>query len=503
MMKKPNFSFILGLCMISWSYNYSCADAFIGINWGRLSSQRLIPSMVVDLLLQNEIDNVRIFQQVDNVLEAFYNSGINVTVGLSNNALNNYLNETAAKEWIEDKIIRYINVLKFRYVTVGNNPFSQTFYNKIYDNAVDVYKIMQEQLNKHDMKDIKATIPHYTDIFNLTSTSRPSDADFRADIKERMVEYVTALKESDAPFFLSLFPIHYANNNSLDLEFAFLDNRSSFKVEDVNTTYTNAFELLYDSCHWALAKANASSVKIVVAAIGWPTDSCPGASVANAERFYKKFLPFIASGKGTPMRPNKTIDVFLNNLSDENRLFLELGSFQRHWGIYKFNGEPKYEIDFSGQGRNVLPSKAKGVIFMPKRWCIFNGNFDDRQKVDNMTRMACNESDCSSLDQGGTCYNLSERDRVSYAFNRYFQSKGQASQSSDDKCDMGGLGMVVPDDPSIGSCIFPVEILSAEKAVKGATFGSDSSGGDPERARGRMSASAGLLASWTVLWMIL
>ncbi|XP_073015709.1 glucan endo-1,3-beta-glucosidase 8-like [Primulina eburnea] len=502
-MKKPlspNFSFILGLCLISWSCNYSCADAFIGINWGRLSSQRLIPSMVVDLLLQNEINNVRIFQQVDNVLEAFYNSGINVTLGLSNNALVNYLNETEAKGWVEDKIIRYKNVLHFRYVTIGNNPFSRTFFNKTYDHAVDVLAIMQTQLNKHDMSSVKATIPHYTDVFNLTNTSRPSETDFREDIKESMVKYVTFLRKNDAPFFLSVFPIHFVNNNSLDFDFAFMDNRSSHKVNDGNATYTNAFELLYDSCHWALAKANASSVKIVIGAVGWPTDSYPGANVTNAERFYKSFLPFIASGKGTPMRPNQTINVFLNNLSDENRLFLELGSFQRHWGIYKFNGEPKYRIDFSGKGRDLYPSTAKGVIFMPNRWCVFNGNLDDPGKVEYMKILACNESDCSSLDLGGSCEKLTYVEKVSYAFNRYFQTKGQAAQTSDDKCHMGGLGKLVPNDPSNGICEFPVEILSAEHVIEGATFGA--SGSSRDRVHGRMSASAGLLAL-TVLWMIL
>ncbi|KZV48502.1 hypothetical protein F511_08401 [Dorcoceras hygrometricum] len=313
-----------------------------------------------------------------------------------------------------------------------------------------------------------------------------------------MVRYAHHLRDNNSPFFLSIFPIHYVSNKSLDLDFAFMDNRSSYSVKDNNVTYTNLFEYLYDSCHWALAKANASSVKIIVAAIGWPTDSYPGATVENAQRFYKTFLPYIASGRGTPMRPNQRIDVFLNNLSDKNRMFLNLGSFQRHWGIYKFNGEPKFMVDLSGQGRDIYPSNGKGVIHMPNRWCVFNGNIDDPRKVEAMRKMACNESDCSSLDMGGSCSHLDYEKQVSYAFNRYFQTKGQASQTSNDKCDFDGLGKVVPDDPSDGLCSFPVEILSAEHIItEGEMF---VIGG--AMLHGRISASA-VLSALTLLWMIL
>ncbi|XP_073282796.1 glucan endo-1,3-beta-glucosidase 9-like, partial [Primulina huaijiensis] len=233
--------------------------AFIGINWGRLSSQRLVPSMVVDLLLQNGIEDVRIFQQADNVLEAFYGSGIRASLGLSNTLLADYTNETKTSVWIRDKIIKYEDVMKFRYVTIGTNPFSPTFQSKIYYEAVDVVRTMQTQLNRRNRSHIKATIPHYIDVLNLTNTFRPSEADFRDDIKEKMIEYVTTLKINDSPFFLSMYPIHFVNNNSLDFDFAFMDRRSNYSIKDTNVTYTNAFELLYDSCHWALAKANATS----------------------------------------------------------------------------------------------------------------------------------------------------------------------------------------------------------------------------------------------------
>ncbi|XP_073308316.1 glucan endo-1,3-beta-glucosidase 5-like [Primulina huaijiensis] len=500
-MKKPSSPiFILGLCVILWSYNSSCADAYIGMNWGRLSSQRLIPSMVVDLLLQNDIKSVRIFSQSDNVLEAFYNSDITVTFGIANTLLDNYLNMSTIQWWIDNKIVKYQNKMKFGYATIGTNPLSPTYNEIMYLSALPVLKNMQRQLNINSMSHIKATTPHYADVLTLTNTSKPSEVDFRSDIKEQMVEYVRFLRDNDAPFMFSLFPIRFVNENSLDLEFAYVDNKSNYTVIDTNATYRNAFELLYDSLHWALDKAGAGGVKIIIGAIGWPTDSYPGANVTNAERFYKSFLTYIASGRGTPMRPNQKIDVFLHSLSDENRIEPQLGGFQRHWGIYKFNGEPKYKIDVSGKGEDVYPSVAKGVIRMPSRWCVFNENLDDPRLVESMRTMACNASDCSSMEPGGSCSNLPYEKKISYAFNRYFQTTGQASELSDEKCDMGGLGKVVSVNPSVGTCDFPVEILSAEKAIEGETFGTADNGG--ERVCGWVSATTGLLALILLLMII-
>ncbi|XP_073153417.1 glucan endo-1,3-beta-glucosidase 5-like [Henckelia pumila] len=470
-------------CKSLTTYN---TDAFIGLNWGRLSSQTMLPSMVVDLLLQNEIKEVRIFQQGNNVLEAFYNSGIRATTGLSNSLLDNYQNMSTVQWWIGEKILKYAHVMQFRYTTIGSNPFSPLYSNKMYYNVVEALINFQKGFNQNNMSYIKATTPHYTDILTLSSTLKPSEADFRADVKDKMVQYVQFLRDEGSPFMLSMSPIHFVQNNSLDLEFAFMDNNSSHKIQDVNVSYRNAFELLYDSLHWALSKADAGSVKILIGAVGWPTDGCRGANDENAERFFRSFLPYITSGRGTPMRPKENIDVFINSLSDENQIPLELGPYQRHWGIYKFNGEPKYSIDFSGKGRNVYPSFGKGVIHMPNRWCVFNKKLDDPMLVDSMKKMACDASDCSSLEDGGSCFHLSYQDQVSYAFNGYFQTKGQAAQLSNEGCDMGGLGMLVSENPSNGTCEFPVEILSAEFAVQGATFGARNNGG--ERVHGRIYA---------------
>lgn len=58
------------------------AEASIGINWGRESAQRLVPSQVVDLLLQNGIGRARIYTSQRDILSAFAGSGINLTLAM-------------------------------------------------------------------------------------------------------------------------------------------------------------------------------------------------------------------------------------------------------------------------------------------------------------------------------------------------------------------------------------------------------------------------------------
>ncbi|KAL2550138.1 Glucan endo-1 [Forsythia ovata] len=85
---------------------------------------------------------------------------------------------------------------------------------------------------------------------------KPSDADFRDDIKAKMVEYLKFLRENNAHAALNLYPIHYCHENDLDPDFAFFDNKSKF----------------------------------------------------FAQRFYKDFLPYVIGNKGTPLRPGMPID---------------------------------------------------------------------------------------------------------------------------------------------------------------------------------------------------
>lgn len=78
------------------------ADATIGVNWGRSTAQRLLPSMVVDLLLQNKVPEARIYSSQEDILKAFVGSGINLTVTIFN--IQNVATEELARKWVQEKL---------------------------------------------------------------------------------------------------------------------------------------------------------------------------------------------------------------------------------------------------------------------------------------------------------------------------------------------------------------------------------------------------------------
>ncbi|CAN4090058.1 unnamed protein product [Withania somnifera] len=434
----------------------SRVHSFVGITWGRQQSQQLVPSMVVDLLLQNKIQQLRLMTSGYDIIEIFSATNISISISLVNGFMKQANRKDLAYSWIGDRIKDPINKgVNIVEVTVGSEPFSNTFLKKASNfEVVSVSKLMRETLDEMGFGHIRTTTAHGMDVLKITKF--PSEADFRDDIKVLMLESLAEFNRTGVPFALILFPIHFVKEVlNYTMEFAFLDNNSGFKIQDGNVTYTNAVELMIDSVAWAITKAGYPNMKIMIAQIGWPTDGYLHANIKNAERFHKGLLKFIASKKGTPLKPGP-IDIYLHSLCDENTFNTMFGTFQRHWGIYKSDGKPKYKIDFSLEGHEKYPTQAKGIVKMPNRWCIFNGDKSDMNLVNKTYDLACAEADCTRLEQGASCDGLSFDSKISYAMNSFFQKKKQEVKA----CDFDGLGKIVATNPSMENCEFPIEILS-------------------------------------------
>ncbi|KAK6124731.1 hypothetical protein DH2020_041526 [Rehmannia glutinosa] len=391
--------------------------------------------MVVDLLLQNGVPEARVYTSQEDILQAFAGSGISLTITIFNiSSISSYED---ARAWIHKKS-PYISTSNVRRVFLGDQAFARGLTDKTFLNsALNALEFIQTALNEAGYGDlVKATLPHPFTILKDNIT-KPSEAEFKDVIKEEILRLIRFIQANDAPFF------------------RFPDNKSTHVATDERAVYTNVFNLcMIPSCGpWRNRRAQFE--KTVVSQVGWPTDAYPGASSANAERFFKSLLPLVASNKGTPKRPGSPIDTYVHCLADENRN-PSSAPHARHWGIYRSNGEPKYKIDLTGQGRDIFPATAKGIMRMPERWCVFNAKtITDSEKAKVEFDFACKNADCTSLSPGGSCSQLSYIENISYAFNMYFQAEFQDEKA----CKFNGLGKVITDNPSTGSCVFPVEVV--------------------------------------------
>ena len=171
-------------------------------------------------------------------------------------------------------------------------------------------------------------------------------------------------------------------------------------------------------------------------------------------------LKHALSGNGTPKRKG-IIDIYLFSLVDENAKSIAPGNFERHWGIFEFDGKPKYELDLIGQHKEKGLVPVEDIKYMEKRWCILNPDVTKLDDLAGSIDYACTFSDCTSLGYGSTCNNLSVQGNASYAFNMYYQVNNQQNWD----CDFSGLAVITHKDPSQNGCQFPVMISSSSSLL--------------------------------------
>jgi hypothetical protein len=348
-------------------------------------------------------------------------------------------------------------------VAVGNEPFLQSYNGTFINITFPALQNIQNALNDAGVGDrIKATVPLNADVYNSpTSNPVPSAGRFRPDISGLMTDIVKFLAKNNAPFTVNIYPFLslYLNDN-FPLDYAFFDGGAT-PVNDNGVLYTNVFDANFDTLVAALKGVGHGDMPVVVGEVGWPTDGDKHAKSSYAQRFYAGLLKRLAANAGTPSRPNQYIEVYLFGLVDEDRKSVAPGNFERHWGILRYDGQPKYPMDLTGQGRNTMMVPAKGIKYLSKTWCALNPKAKDLSKLGANLDYACTYADCTPLGYGSTCNGMDTAGNASYAFNAYYQVQNQ----KDDACDFQGLALPTETDPSTAACNFTIQIQSGAMAA--------------------------------------
>ncbi|KAA8530955.1 hypothetical protein F0562_005678 [Nyssa sinensis] len=433
----------------------------LGVNWGSQASHNLHPSIVAQMLKDNGITKVKLFDSDSWTVKAFAGTGIEVMLGIPNNQLTRFSDSLDhAKDWVKENVTKHLydGGVQIKYVAVGNEPFLKSYNGSFMKPTYPALKNVQKALDEAGLGDkIKATIPLNADVYD-TNSGNPSGGDFRSDIKDLMVQIVKFLHASNAPFLVNIYPfLSLYLNPDFPVDFAFFDGGAK-PINDKGVQYSTMFDANLDTLVWALKKAGVPNLKIVVGEIGWPTQGDINANAKLAKRFYDGFLKKMASDKGTPLRPGH-FEAYLFSLLDEDQKSIAPGDFERHWGIFRYDGQPKFPMDFSGQGQDKLPIAAKGVQYLPSQWCVFNKDIKNMSLVPENLDYACAQTDCTSLKYGSSCNKLDLYGNISYAFNMYYQTNDQDVEA----CNFNGLAMVVKQNASQGNCLFPVQIVSTGK----------------------------------------
>lgn len=294
------------------------------------------------------------------------------------------------------------------------------------------------------------------DVYNSPASNPvPSAGRFRSDISDLMTQIVEFLAKNSAPLTVNIYPfLSLYGNDNFPINYAFFDGATP--VVDNGIQYTNVFDANFDTLVSALKAVGLGDLTLMVGEVGWPTDGDKNANIANAVRFYNGLMPRLAANKGTPLRPGY-IEVYLFGLIDEDAKSIAPGSFERHWGIFRYDGQPKFPLDLSGQNQNKFLVAAKNVEYLPQQWCVLNPNVNDLSKLGTNINYACTFSDCTALGYGSSCNNLDANGNASYAFNMYYQAQNQNPLS----CNFEGLATVTTQNISQGTCDFIIQIAAS------------------------------------------
>ncbi|KAL8167160.1 hypothetical protein V2J09_008659 [Rumex salicifolius] len=439
----------------------------LGINWGTQANHKLPPKTVVKMLQANGIKKVKLFDADQTTLDALAGTDFEVMVAIPNGEMAAMASYSRAQDWVQRNVTRYnfnggVNI---KYVAVGNEPFLTSYNGTFINVTFPALQNIQKALNVAGLGDtVKATVPLNADVYGSPSTnSVPSAGTFRPDIADLMTAIVRFLSENNAPFMVNIYPfLSLYGNDNFPIDYAFFDGVTN-PVIDNGISYSSVFDANFDTLYSSLKAIGFGNMNIVVGEVGWPTDGDKNANIPNAVRFYKGLLPKLANNVGTPLRPGY-IETYLFGLLDEDAKTVAPGNFERHWGIFSFDGQPKFPMDLSGRNQNQYLVGAESVEYQPKQWCVLNpnANIQNSSVLAQNIDYACTFADCTPLGYGSSCSGLDANANASYAFNVYYQTQNQAVEA----CDFQGLALVTKQNISQGNCKFLIQIATTSSGIQ-------------------------------------
>lgn len=427
----------------------------LGVNWGTISINPLPPGYVVKMLQANGIKKVKLFDADYDVVKSLAGTDIEVMLAAPNDMLASLANDPkAADAWVKQNVtaFNFKGGVNIKWVAVGNEPFLTAYEGAYLNTTLPALQNMAAALAKAGYADtIRAIIPFNADI--LDGAALPSATRFKVEYLDQIMPMLQLFNSTNAPFSVNLYPfISKYQNPTFPLDFAFFAGTTSPVIDGANT-YNNALDASLDALVAALTAAGFPNMPIVLGEIGWPTDGNEYATVTLAQTYNQQLINHLQSSVGTPLRPGVFTEFYLFGLLDENIKSILPGPYERHWGMFFYDGVAKYDLNLAAGTNGAAQSLQSAAYppYMSNQYCVLN-IFADRTNLTQNVVFACSRADCTPLYPGSSCAGLSPEQNASYSFNIYFQFQNQDPNA----CNFQGLASITTENPSQGICRFPI-----------------------------------------------
>ncbi|KAF8017405.1 hypothetical protein BT93_H2545 [Corymbia citriodora subsp. variegata] len=463
-MASPAFSCFLLLTSI-----FALAESgSVGLNWGRVANDLPSPAKVVELLKSQGITLVKLYDTYDGALTALADSGISVVVALPNEQLSSAAaGQSFTDSWVQSSISKYYPSTKIVAVAVGNEVFAAP--NNISNFLVPAMNNVYASLVKYNLSDISVSSP--IALSSLQTSYPTSSGSFKSDLVEPVIKPMLAfLRKTGSYLMVNVYPFfaYSANSDQISLDYALMKQNPGVVDSGNGLKYSSLFDAQVDAVYAAMSAIQYNDVKLVVTETGWPSkgdSNEAGAGVENAAAYNGNLVKRVLTGKGTPLRPNNTVDVYLFALFNENQ---KPGpTSERNYGLFYPDEKKVYSIpltleQIANGADNVskaqvatapAPAPAEQTGQTGQTWCVANGK-TGAEKLQAALDYACGQggADCRPIQQGSACYDPNTLEaHASYAFNSYYQKNARGTGT----CYFGGAAYVVTQPPKYGECDFP------------------------------------------------
>ncbi|PIA38099.1 hypothetical protein AQUCO_02800029v1 [Aquilegia coerulea] len=266
----------------------------IGVNYGRIANNLPAATKVVELLKQQGITQIKLYDTDSSVLKALSNSNISVIVALPNELLSKVSSsQSFANNWIQNNIVAYYPSTQIQAIAIGNEVFVDP--NNTTNFLVPAMKNIHNALidNKLDSS-IKLSSP--IALSCLQSSYPSSSGSFKTELIEPVIKpMLDFLKQTSSYLMVNAYPFfaYESNANVISLDYAlFRDNPGN--VDSGNgLKYMSLLDAQLDAVYAAMSALKYDDIKLVVSETGWPSkgdENEVGAGTNIFTNFYDFFI---------------------------------------------------------------------------------------------------------------------------------------------------------------------------------------------------------------------
>ncbi|CAA0825227.1 Glucan endo-1-3-beta-glucosidase 14 [Striga hermonthica] len=343
----------------------------IGINYGRVADDLPTPSRVASFIVSLNISRVRIYDADPEVLLAFANTGVELTIGLENKYIENLTDPAQAQDWVKQNVAPYTNQTNITMITIGNEVLTGNDISMMISLLPAMQNVQKALADLGLSQQIYVSTAHSYGIMAVSFP--PSLGTFKLDLVDYLVGILVFLSQTESPFLINTNPYFAYRDDPehVSLKYVLFEPNPGQTDPITNLHYDNmlyaqtdavysAIDALY--AHMDSAINSTLGYKFIVrhTETGFPTGGGIirgqppiGANIKNARLYNGNLLKRVEEKQGTPLRPSIPIDAYIFALFDED---LKPGpETERHYGLFYPNMTPVYDIGLQGGGGGAIP----------------------------------------------------------------------------------------------------------------------------------------------------